>query len=120
MDSTNAYIYGPSGTPMEQVNLTTGTVTYLIADELGSVRGALSSNGILNGSTAYDAYGNPETTGGLSAFTPFGFAGGYTDATGARRSGQPLFRPADGTVLERGPDRELDCNPLLVRRATTP
>ena len=25
MDSTNAYIYGPSGTPFEQVNLSSGT-----------------------------------------------------------------------------------------------
>ena len=31
MDSTNAYIYGTGNTPIEQVNLTTGTITYLVS-----------------------------------------------------------------------------------------
>ena len=70
MDSTNAYVYGPSGTPMEQVNLSTGTVTFLISDALGSVRGVLSSSGSLTASTSYDAYGNPETTGVLPPTRP--------------------------------------------------
>jgi RHS repeat-associated protein len=82
MDSTNAYIYGPNGAPIEQVNLSTGTIQYLVDDALGSVRGVLSSSGSLTASTSYDAWGNPETTGGLSSYTPFGFAGGYTDLTG--------------------------------------
>ena len=30
-------------------------------------------------SISYDAYSNPETTGGLTSYTPIGFAGGYTD-----------------------------------------
>ena len=65
MDSDNAYIYGPSGTPFEQVNLSTGTITYLVSDALGV--GALvwsASAGSLTASTSYDAWGNPETTGG--------------------------------------------------------
>jgi RHS repeat-associated protein len=53
-----------------------------VDDALGSVRGVLSSSGSLTASTSYDAWGNPETTGGLSSYTPFGFAGGYTDLTG--------------------------------------
>jgi RHS repeat-associated protein len=36
------------------------------------------SSGALTESTAYDAWGNPETSGGLAAVTPFG----YTDTTG--------------------------------------
>jgi RHS repeat-associated protein len=36
----------------------------------------------LTASTSYDAYGNAETSGGLTSYTPFGFAGGYTDPTG--------------------------------------
>ncbi|MGD0056228.1 MAG: hypothetical protein ABSC34_12430, partial [Acidimicrobiales bacterium] len=82
MDSTNAYLYGPSGTPFEQVNLATGTIHYLVADALGSVRGVVSAAGALAASTSYDAWGNPETTGGLSSYTPIGFAGGYSDPTG--------------------------------------
>ena len=42
MDSTNAYIFAGSGTPAEQVNLSTGTIVYLVADSLGSVRGVVS------------------------------------------------------------------------------
>jgi len=80
-DSTNAYIYGPNRTPFEEVNLSTGTIRYLVADEIGSVRGVVSSSGSLSASTSYDAWGNPETTGGLVSYTPFGFAGGYTDLT---------------------------------------
>jgi RHS repeat-associated protein len=82
MDSSNAYISGTGLAPAEQVNLSTGAISYLTTDSLGSVRGTVSSAGTLTATTAYDAWGNPETTGGLSAATPFGYAGGYTDPTG--------------------------------------
>jgi RHS repeat-associated protein len=106
MDSTNAYVYGPSGTPIEQVNLSTGTVTYLVSDALGSVRGVLSSSGSLTASTSYDAYGNPETTGGLSADTPFGFAGGYTDPTGLVYLIGRYYDPQTGQLLSVDPELE--------------
>jgi len=82
MDSGNAYIYCGALAPAEQVNLSTGATTYLVTDSLGSVRGAVNSSGTLTGTTSYDAWGNPETTGGLTATTPFGYVGGYTDPTG--------------------------------------
>jgi RHS repeat-associated protein len=64
------------------VNLSTGTIEYLVADSLGSVHGVVTASGSLSGSVAYDAWGNPESTGGLSNYTPFGFAGAYTDPSG--------------------------------------
>ncbi len=82
MDGTSAYIYDGGLAPAEQVNLATGTITYLITDSLGSVRGTVNSAGTLTGTTSYDAWGNPQTPGGLTATTPFGYAGGYTDPTG--------------------------------------
>jgi trimeric autotransporter adhesin len=82
MDSTNAYIYGAGNTPAEQVNVSTGVVTYLVADSLGSVRGIINSTGALTATTSYDSWGNPETTGGLTAYSPFGYAGAYTDPDG--------------------------------------
>jgi RHS repeat-associated protein len=103
MDSTNAYLYGPSGTPFEQVNLSTGAITYLASDALGSVRGVVSSTGTLSASTSYDAWGNPETTGGLSAQTPFGFAGGYTDPTGLVYLIGRYYDPATGQFLSVDP-----------------
>jgi RHS repeat-associated protein len=104
MDSANAYIYGGSTAPVEQVNLDTGTVTYLAADSLGSVRGTVSSAGALTGTAAYDAWGNPQTPGGLTATTPFGFAGAYTDPTGLLYLINRYYDPATGQFLSVDPD----------------
>src|SRR5581483_672270 len=68
--------------PLEQIDLSSGTSNYLVADLLGSVRGIVSNTGSLTASTSYDAWGNPQTTGGLTAASPFGYAGSYTDPTG--------------------------------------
>jgi RHS repeat-associated protein len=104
MDSTNAYIYGTGNTPVEQVNLTTGAVSYLLADALGSVRGVVSgSTGSLTATTSYDAWGNPETSGGLTAYTPFGFAGGYTDPTGLIYLINRYYSPATGQFISVDP-----------------
>jgi RHS repeat-associated protein len=103
-DSTNAYIYGAFGTPFEELNLSTGTAQFLVADALGSVRGVVSSTGTLTASTAYDAWGNPETTGGLSAYTPFGFAGGYTDSTGLVYLINRYYDPTTGAFFTIDPD----------------
>lgn len=82
MDSGNAYIYTGKLAPGEQVNLSTGSITYLVTDSLGSVRGIVNASGSLTGTCGYDAWGNPESSGGLTATTPFGYAGGYTDPSG--------------------------------------
>jgi RHS repeat-associated protein len=103
MDSDNAYIYGQSGTPFEQTNLASGTVHYLVSDALGSVRGFVSSGGSLSASTSYDAWGNPETSGGLSADTPFGYAGGYTDPTGLVYLIGRYYDPTTGQFLSVDP-----------------
>jgi RHS repeat-associated protein len=103
MDSDNAYLYGPNGTPFEQVDLTSGTVKYLISDALGSVRGVVSSSGTLSSSTTYDTWGNPETSGGLTVDTPFGFAGGYTDPTGLLYLINRYYDPATGQFLSVDP-----------------
>ncbi len=81
-DGTNVYIYTDGPTPVEQVNETAGTITYLVADSLGSIRGTVNSSGVLAGTTSYDAWGNPQTAGGLSGTSPFGYAGSYVDPTG--------------------------------------
>jgi RHS repeat-associated protein len=102
-DSTNAYIYPGSTAPAEQVNLTTGAITYLVADLLGSVRGTVNSSGALTGTTAYDAWGNPLTTGGLTATTPFGFASGYTDPTGVIYLINRYYDPQVGQFISVDP-----------------
>jgi RHS repeat-associated protein len=104
MDSSNAYIYGDYGVPIEQVNLATGSVTYLVTDLLNSVRGTANSSGSLTGTTSYDAWGNPETSGGLTASTPFGYAGGYTDGTGLLYLINRYYDPATGQFTSVDPD----------------
>lgn len=103
MDTTNAYIYGTSGSPVEQVNLSTGATSYLVSDSLGSVRGVVSSSGSLTSSVNYDAWGNPETAGGLTSYTPFGFAGGYTDPSGLVYLIARYYDPATGQFLSVDP-----------------
>ena len=103
MDSTNAYIYGPTNTPIEQVNLATGTITYLVSDLLGSVRETINTSGTLTGTTSYDAWGNPQTSGGISALTPFGYAGEYTDPTGLTYNIGRYYDPTTGQFLTVDP-----------------
>ena len=104
MDSTNAYVYDGSGTPAEQVNLSTGATTYLDTDLIGSVRGIVSAAGSLTATTAYDAWGNPESTGGLTSYTPFGFAGAYTDSTGLIYLVDRYYDPVTGQFISVDPE----------------
>jgi RHS repeat-associated protein len=104
MDSNNAYIYTSGPAPTEQVSLSAGTVTYLNTDSLGSVRGTVNSSGTLTGTTSYDAWGNPETAGGLTATTPFGYAGGYTDPTGLIYLLARYYEPGTGQFISVDPD----------------
>jgi hypothetical protein len=70
MDSTNADIYDGGVAPAEQVNLSTGVITYPTADILDSVRGTVSSSGTLTCTTSYDAWGIPTTVAGLTGLGP--------------------------------------------------
>jgi RHS repeat-associated protein len=76
---------------------------YLLTDSLGSVRGVVNSSGTLAATTSYDAWGNPETTGGLSLSTPFGYAGGYTDPTGLVYLINRYYDPAAGQFTSVDP-----------------
>jgi RHS repeat-associated protein len=104
LDSANAYVYAAGNTPAEQVNLSSGKVSYLTADSLGSVRGIVSSTGSLTATTSYDAWGNPEGSGGLTSYTPFGYAGGYTDGTGLVYLINRYYDPQTGQFLSVDPD----------------
>ena len=103
MDSNDAYIYGPGGTPFEQLNLSTGDVHYLVTDSLGSVRGMVDSTGALDATTSYDAWGNPQTVGGLTSYTPFGYAGYYTDPDGLTYNIARYYDPTTGQFLTVDP-----------------
>ncbi len=104
MDSDNAYIYATGSAPAEQVNLTTGAITYLVADSLGSVRGTVNSSGSLTATTSYDAWGNPASSGGLTSATPFGYAGAYTEPTGLIYLINRYYDPETGQFISVDPD----------------
>jgi RHS repeat-associated protein len=104
MDAANAYIYTTGTAPAEQVDLATGAVTYLVTDYLGSVRGTVNAAGALTGTTSYDAWGNPETPGGLTATSPFGYGGGYTDPTGLIYLINRYYDPVTGQFTSVDPD----------------
>jgi RHS repeat-associated protein len=103
MDSDNAYIYAGGGTPAEQLSLATGTASYLSSDSLGSVRGIISAAGALTTTTSYDAWGNPQTAGGLTADTPFGYAGAYTDPDGLLYLINRYYNPQTGQFTSVDP-----------------
>jgi len=80
-DGTNDYLYGPniSSAPIEQISMSSNTPSFLLSDTTG-VREQVNSSGSATGSMSYDTYGNRCSSCSIS--TPFGFEGGYTDATG--------------------------------------
>ena len=63
----------------------------------------MSATGSLTASTSYDAWGNAETSGGLSANTPFGFAGAYTDPSGLIYLIHRYYDPSTGQFVNVDP-----------------
>ena len=102
-DGANSYIYGPAGTPVEQVS-SSGTPTYLLADQLGSTRALTNASGSVTATFSYDAWGNLTGSTG-SATTPFMYAGQYYDsATGLYYMQARYYDPASGQFLSLDPD----------------
>jgi RHS repeat-associated protein len=87
---------------VEEIALSGGTRKYLVADALGSVRAVISSSGSVLGTASYDAYGTPSGTG-VSSNSFFGFAGGYTDATGLVYLVYRYYDPQTGQFLSVDP-----------------
>ena len=98
--ATTRYIYGPGGTPYEQIN-PDGTATYLHQDQIGSIRALTGPTGTLTGQATYTPYGKPITTGQT---TPFGYTGQYTDTeTGNQYLRARYYNPNTGQFVSRDP-----------------
>jgi hypothetical protein len=61
---------------VEQINNSTGTVTYLHHDQAGSTRLLTGSTGTVTGKCTYGAYGTPTCEG--TTTTPLGYDAQYT------------------------------------------
>jgi RHS repeat-associated protein len=101
-DGTNSYIYGPGGLPVEQINNSSGALTYLHHDQAGSTRLLTGSTGTVTGKCSYAAYGTPTCEG--TATTPLGFDGEYTSAdTGLIYMRARTYDPATAQFLTVDP-----------------
>ena len=101
-DGTSYYLYGPSvgSTPLEQISISGASPSFLASDTTG-VRLAVASSGTVSGWMSYDSYGTASTSG--STTTPFGFEGGYTDASGLIYLIHRYYDPATGQFLSVDP-----------------
>jgi RHS repeat-associated protein len=114
-DGTNSYIYGPGGSPVEQVNSSTGAVGYLHHDQQGSTSLLTGSTGTVIGKCAYGAYGSPTCEG--SATTPLGFDGQYTSSdTGLIYLRARIYDPSTAQFLSVDPLEAFSAAPYNYAR----
>ena len=100
-DGNANYIYGPGGTPLEQINGT--NVLYYHHDQLGSTRALTNSSGTVVATYTYDSYGNLTGSTG-TASNPFGYAGQYADAeSGLIYLRARYYDPSSGQFVTRDP-----------------
>jgi RHS repeat-associated protein len=104
-------MYGPSEFRIEQINNTTGTVTYLHHDQAGSTRLLTGSTGKTEATFTYGPYG--ETTGSTgTATTPLGFDGEYTSPdTGLIYLRNRVYDPKTAQFLTVDPLKALSGEP---------
>jgi RHS repeat-associated protein len=100
--TTCSFIYGPCRTTIEQINNSTGTVSYLHHDQGGSTRLITGSTGTVTGKCTYSAYGTPTCEG--TTTTPLGYDGQYTSYdTGLIYMRARVYDPATAQFLTRDP-----------------
>ena len=97
--SDSAYVYGPNGQAIEQIN--GGRPTYLLSDQQRSTRLLADGSGAVVGTYAYDPWGNVASHSG-SATTNLQYDGQYTDAeTGYQYLRGRYYDPATGQFLTK-------------------
>jgi len=101
-DGSVRYVYGPAGTPIEQV-ARDGTATWFHPDLTGSVRALTDADGQAVASFDWDAYGLPAGSTG-TATTRLGFQGAWTDpGTGLRYLRARAYDPVTAQFLTIDP-----------------
>ena len=101
-DTTNSYIYGPGGLPIEQIS-SGGAVFYLHHDHQGSTRLLTGSTGKNEGAYTYTPYGAVQEHTG-TATTPLGYDAQYTSSdTGLIYMRARVYDPTTGQFLTVDP-----------------
>jgi RHS repeat-associated protein len=110
LDGPTAYITGPYGLPLEQIDAG-GTVRWFHHDQLGSTTSLTNSSGATVQSYTYDAYGQL-TSATPTIANPFRYAGQYTDdQSGFQDLRARYYDPATGQFLSRDPLEEATLQP---------
>src|SRR5271168_4254099 len=90
----------------EQINTSTGTVTYLHHDQAGSTRLLTGSTGTVTGKCTYSAYGTPTCEG--TSTTPRGYDSQYTSTdTGLIYLRNRVYDPTTAQFLTVDPLEKL-------------
>ncbi len=106
------YVYGRCETAVEQINNTTGTVTYLHHDQAGSTRLLTGSTGAVTGKCSYSAYGIPTCEG--TATTSLGYDAQYTSTdTGLIYLRNRVYDPATAQFLSVDPAVSITREPYV-------
>jgi RHS repeat-associated protein len=115
-DGTTAYVYGPGGLPIEQVNT---SVTYWFHhDQIGSTRLITDSTGITQATYTYDPYGGLASSTG-SITNPFRYCGQYLDTeSGFYYLRARYYDSSTGQFLSRDPIISLTRQPYLYDRGS--
>jgi RHS repeat-associated protein len=102
-----SYVYGPSHLAIEQINNSSGTITYLHHDQAGSTRLITGSSGKTEATFTYGAYG--ELTGSTgTATTPLGYDAQYTSTdTGLIYLRNRVYDPTTAQFLTVDPLEQL-------------
>ncbi len=100
-DGPTAYIYGPAGLVLEQVN--GSSALWFHHDNLGSTRLVTNSSGTSQATYSFDAYGNLTASTGTIT-NPIRFAGEYRDPeSGYYYLRARYYEPTTGQFLTRDP-----------------
>jgi RHS repeat-associated protein len=106
MDGNNLYVYGPSPTPIAQIDQSTDEASYLHTDLIGSVRATTDETGATLGTQTFTEFGSPLSSTG-STGTPFGFTGNWTDQdTGMIHLRARDYDPTTGQFISVDPALE--------------
>jgi RHS repeat-associated protein len=103
-DGSNAYVYGPllfgGAAPVEQISLASGEASFLASVPSG-VQAVFTQSGVLQDEASYSTYGSQSDT--TTSASPFGFAGGYRDASGLVYLVHRYYDPATGQFMNVDP-----------------
>jgi RHS repeat-associated protein len=108
-DGTTAYLYGPSGLPIEQISAS--ATQWYFHDQLGSTRALTDATGTVVAGYSYTPWGAVISHTG-SASTPLQFTGQYTDAeSGLIYLRARYYDPSTAQFLTKDPALDITRSP---------